>query len=114
MSFAPRDDHLIFRCTSTQNDQSVSSSAADYTLHKSGHLYLNPSSLDPSSVSYPLPQPPANAAPRSVRHPILDLINNATKQWEDKLARQSKTLEEAVREYKRRHGRKPPRGFDDW
>ncbi|ORY89461.1 hypothetical protein BCR35DRAFT_350444 [Leucosporidium creatinivorum] len=96
------------------NDKSVSSSAADYTLHKSGHLYLNPSSLDPSSVSYPLPQPPANAAPRSVRHPILDLINNATKQWEDKLARQSKTLEEAVREYKRRHGRKPPRGFDDW
>jgi Ni/Co efflux regulator RcnB len=49
-----------------------------------------------------------------VRHPILDLINNATKTWEDKLARQSKTLEEAVREYKRRHGRKPPRGFDDW
>jgi hypothetical protein len=33
---------------------------------------------------------------------------------ETKLARQSRTLEEAVREYKRRHGRNPPKGFDKW
>ena len=31
-----------------------------------------------------------------------------------RLAKQSKTLPEAVAEYKRRYGRDPPRGFDDW
>ncbi|KAF8607393.1 hypothetical protein BDV93DRAFT_436008 [Ceratobasidium sp. AG-I] len=30
------------------------------------------------------------------------------------LARQSTTLEEAVKEYDRRYGRAPPRGFDEW
>ncbi|KIJ64914.1 glycosyltransferase family 90 protein [Hydnomerulius pinastri MD-312] len=30
------------------------------------------------------------------------------------LEKQSKTLPEAVAEYKRRYGRDPPRGFDDW
>ena len=30
------------------------------------------------------------------------------------LARQSTTLEEAVKEYERRYGRAPPRGFDEW
>lgn len=49
-----------------------------------------------------------------MRHPIHDLINNATREWEAKLARQSKTLVEAVREYKRRYNRNPPKGFDKW
>lgn len=31
-----------------------------------------------------------------------------------RLAKQSKTLPEAVAEYKRRYGRDPPRGFDHW
>lgn len=31
-----------------------------------------------------------------------------------RLAKQSKTLPEAVAEYKRRYGRDPPRGFDQW
>lgn len=111
----PNSDVQLTRSTTRlQRSSSISAASADYTIHKSGHLYLNPSSLDPSSASYPLPRPKANAAPQGVRHPINDLIANATKQWEDKLARQSKTLEEAVREYKRRHGRKPPKGFDDW
>lgn len=30
------------------------------------------------------------------------------------LAKQSKTLPEAIAEYKRRYGRDPPRGFDHW
>ena len=30
------------------------------------------------------------------------------------LAKQSKTLPEAVAEYKRRYGRDPPHGFDHW
>ncbi|KAG9310121.1 glycosyltransferase family 90 protein [Chiua virens] len=32
----------------------------------------------------------------------------------ERLARQSQTFHEAVAEYKRRYGRDPPRGFDDW
>jgi hypothetical protein len=34
--------------------------------------------------------------------------------WEDLLKRQSKSLEQAVKEYKRRYGRLPPKGFDKW
>jgi hypothetical protein len=48
------------------------------------------------------------------RHPIFDLIERAEKEWEAKLARQSKSLDEAVAEYRRRYGRSPPRGFDRW
>lgn len=48
------------------------------------------------------------------RHPILDLIEYGERQWKEKVDRQSKTLEEGVREYKRRYGRKPPKGFDLW
>ncbi|KAF9041387.1 glycosyl transferase family 90-domain-containing protein [Panaeolus papilionaceus] len=47
-------------------------------------------------------------------HPILELIDKARKDWQHKLDRASKTLDEAVREYKRRYGRPPPKGFDDW
>ncbi|KAK4053911.1 hypothetical protein OIO90_003748 [Microbotryomycetes sp. JL221] len=85
-----------------------------YSIHSSGHLYLHPSSLDPTSVTSPIPASLAKFAPKSVRHPIYDLMTNATNQWETKLARQSKTLAQAVTEYKRRHNRKPPAGFDQW
>jgi hypothetical protein len=48
-------------------------------------------------------------------HPIRQLIRDAKVDWESKLARQSKTLSQAVREYKRRNkGRNPPKGFDKW
>lgn len=48
-------------------------------------------------------------------HPIRQLIHNAKVDWERKLARQSKTLSQAVREYKvRNQGRNPPKGFDKW
>jgi hypothetical protein len=48
------------------------------------------------------------------RHPIYDLMARAERKWEEKLARQSKTLTEAVLEYKRRYQRDPPLGFDHW
>ncbi|KAG1814630.1 glycosyl transferase family 90-domain-containing protein, partial [Suillus subaureus] len=48
------------------------------------------------------------------RHPILDLIDHAESGWDAKLARASKTLPEAVREYHRRYSRAPPPGFDKW
>ncbi|KAG6887518.1 hypothetical protein C0995_014656 [Termitomyces sp. Mi166 len=47
-------------------------------------------------------------------HPIFELIRNAEAAWDAKLGRSSKTLDEAVAEYKRRYKRLPPRGFDDW
>lgn len=47
-------------------------------------------------------------------HPIFELIRNAQAAWDAKLKRSSKTLAEAVAEYKRRYKRLPPRGFDDW
>ncbi|KAG6865554.1 hypothetical protein C0991_001558 [Blastosporella zonata] len=47
-------------------------------------------------------------------HPILALVRSAEDEWDRKLDRASRTLEEAVREYKRRYRRDPPAGFDDW
>ena len=35
-------------------------------------------------------------------------------QFRERLSRQSKTLSQAVAEYKKRFKRDPPRGFDDW
>ncbi|KZO90802.1 glycosyltransferase family 90 protein [Calocera viscosa TUFC12733] len=48
------------------------------------------------------------------RHPMYDLIERAEQEWEEKLARASTTIEQAVAEYTRRYKRKPPRGFDKW
>lgn len=47
-------------------------------------------------------------------HPVLALIRRAEDEWDRKLDRASRTLEEAVIEYKRRYRRDPPMGFDDW
>lgn len=48
------------------------------------------------------------------RHPIQVLIEKAEERWRKKCASQSRTLTDAVREYKRRYRRNPPKGFDDW
>lgn len=48
------------------------------------------------------------------RHPIEHLMKAAKEEWDAKLARQSKTAEEAVTEYKRRYKRDPPNGFKEW
>lgn len=47
-------------------------------------------------------------------HPITSLMADAKVDFAKRLAKQSKTLPEAVAEYKRRYQRDPPRGFDDW
>ncbi|KAJ9122403.1 hypothetical protein QFC22_001826 [Naganishia vaughanmartiniae] len=47
-------------------------------------------------------------------HPIYDLIDKARLKFDNLLSRQSKTLSEAVTEYKRRYGMPPPRGYDAW
>lgn len=47
-------------------------------------------------------------------HPIFKLMRDAEVAWKDKHRRASRTLGEAVKEYKRRYKRDPPRGFDHW
>ena len=48
------------------------------------------------------------------RHPILELIENAERKWDVLVAKQSKSIKEAVQEYKLRYQRNPPKGFDKW
>ncbi|KAG4439907.1 hypothetical protein IFR05_004631 [Cadophora sp. M221] len=50
----------------------------------------------------------------STHHPIYHLVAEAGARFEEIKNRQSKSLAEAVMEYKRRYGRPPPPGFDDW
>ena len=47
-------------------------------------------------------------------HPIPQLMQKAEEKYKKKLGSQSKTLKAAVREYKRRYHRPPPKGFDQW
>lgn len=47
-------------------------------------------------------------------HPIPGLMAQARQKWEDLKSSQSRTFAQAVEEYKRRHGRNPPKGFDRW
>lgn len=47
-------------------------------------------------------------------HPISKLMTKAEQNFRDLLSRQSRTLYAAVKEYKRRYHRDPPKGFDDW
>lgn len=47
-------------------------------------------------------------------HPIPTLMHSAQENWNKRLANQSKTLNEAVTEYKRRYGIPPPPNFDKW
>ena len=47
-------------------------------------------------------------------HPIELLVKKAKTKHVNMLKRQSKTLEEAITEYKRRYSREPPPGFDNW
>ncbi len=80
---------------------------------------IYPSSSSPSSAY-------SQSRPQSVRepseryktspgdHPIKKLINNANAEFDSVVNRQSKTLEEAVKEYERRYGIPPPPKFDIW
>ncbi|EIN13346.1 hypothetical protein PUNSTDRAFT_59402 [Punctularia strigosozonata HHB-11173 SS5] len=83
------------RKTGAQAQTPLSSTAASASAHnylKNGVVLANPAG----------------------RHPIYELIENAEREWEGMLHRQSKSLDEAVAEYERRYGRRPPKGFDRW
>jgi hypothetical protein len=48
------------------------------------------------------------------RHPIHDLIQRAQSKWDKKQKARSHSLGEACAEYRRRHRRDPPPGFNHW
>lgn len=50
----------------------------------------------------------------SSNHPILKLADEARAKLAKTRSRQSRSLQEAVAEYKKRYNRSPPRGFDEW
>lgn len=56
----------------------------------------------------------SNSTAPSTSHPILTLISEATEKYNTLLSSQSATLEAATTEYRRRYGRDPPKGFDEW
>ncbi|EGO19794.1 glycosyltransferase family 90 protein [Serpula lacrymans var. lacrymans S7.9] len=66
---------------------------------------LQPHHYDPNGLLVVNPNGP---------HPIYELIKRAEASWNSKLDRASKTLEQAVAEYKKRYHRPPPKGFDIW
>jgi len=80
-------------------DRAPEELTSPHTFHSNGQIILH--SLD----SYPEGVLP---------HPILTLIKRAEGEWSRKVARQSRTLKEAVEEYRRRYKRNPPAGFDKW
>ena len=73
-------------------------------------ITLLPSKPQSSALDTTNPLPPAT--PKS--HPIHQLISNAEQNLGKTLERQSKSLQEAVIEYKRRYKINPPPNFDKW
>ncbi|KAI9166759.1 Beta-1,2-xylosyltransferase 1 [Paramyrothecium foliicola] len=58
----------------------------------------------------PRPKQPSSTS----SHPIQYLLQDASKEFDDLKSRQSKTLDAAVKEYRRRYGIPPPPHFDKW
>jgi hypothetical protein len=74
------------------------------------HRASTPAAAAPSSSWLSFSHKPT---PESV-HPITQLMTDAENNFRQKLARQSRTLADAVAEYRRRYNRAPPKGFDAW
>lgn len=94
---------------------SASSSSNNVTsLPEGQRAPLPPSSHFNSAPSHPIENGLLRVRSDSPVHPIYQLIRDARDEWDNKVARQSRTLKEAVEEYKRRYRFEPPRGFDKW
>lgn len=52
--------------------------------------------------------------PKKIVHPIPAKIKAAEAKFQKMISSQSRSLSQAVAEYKRRYGRAPPAGFDEW
>jgi hypothetical protein len=69
-------------------------------------------------VTFPVEPPLDTLGPLKISdtksHPVDQLIRSSESEFNSLLSRQSKTLEEAVAEYRRRYGISPPPNFDIW
>ncbi|SGY20402.1 BQ5605_C016g08039 [Microbotryum silenes-dioicae] len=83
-----------------EDDDSTWTVTTPHEFNSNGHLIVEPVSTFGKA-------PPAP-------HPILTLIQRAEHEWNNRVQRQSKTLREAVYEYRKRYRRNPPKGFDEW
>ena len=83
---------LLDRAPSTPQPGTRDRSAKGHIYDDNGLLYVDPKG----------------------RHPIMEMIERAEKDWNELVNRQSKTLKEAVQEYRRRYRKNPPKGFDLW
>lgn len=80
-------------------------------------LYPDGAPLQPNPPSGEItPTPITKPAPPSTgsSHPIHQLIDKAEEEFEGLKTRQSQTLDDAVREYRRRYKIPPPPMFDQW
>ncbi|KAI1340580.1 hypothetical protein F5Y15DRAFT_379116 [Xylariaceae sp. FL0016] len=94
--------------TNLSDIQSGFTSHAGQNVPKPDELYQAPD--EPSSSPFdPKPKP----APAGT-HPMWHLISEAESEIEATKNRQSKNLEEAIKEYRRRYGIPPPPNFNKW
>jgi hypothetical protein len=75
---------------------------------------LPPGVILRTNINHPVDRGLLKVDMNSKVHPIYQLIRDARETWDDKLRKQSRTLQDAVKEYRRRCGRQPPKGFDRW
>src|SRR6266536_1797785 len=85
--------------------------ATTWLFHPSGSRPSLPKSVDETLTSDPSSSP---ARPTAIPHPIRKLIASAREEFTATTSRQSKTLKEAVIEYRRRYKIPPPPHFDKW
>jgi hypothetical protein len=78
-----------------------------------GRRSTSPSSAPRANDQWTLPSFTQSRTVLS-EHPIPQLMAEAEENFKQLLSRQSTTLKKAVAEYKRRYGRDPPKGFDQW
>lgn len=80
-----------------------------------GHLSANNHvPTDPSTTEQFQLIKPTRLIGNVAEHPIPRLMDDAEQRFRALLSRQSRSLRAAVKEYKRRYGRNPPKGFDEW
>lgn len=72
------------------------------------------SSSEPFSHIIPANKPNLEDSVTEKSHPIAQLIRHAKENFDNVFSRQSKTLQEAVEEYRRRYKMPPPPHFDAW
>ncbi|RLL96630.1 hypothetical protein CFD26_102656 [Aspergillus turcosus] len=77
---------------------------------RSPSVHISSGSLQQELV----PESPAKTPFSIDRHPIATLVGDAEQEFEQLHSRQSKTLTDAVNEYRRRYNMHPPPHFDRW